>query len=101
MTRADTPLVATMGTLAFGHDELFSWLFPRQDEYPSDLRRWELIRIKARLLTPGVCGVVGETEPQDAQWEGKSQIIAFAFWQRHGGDIDREIWQGDSIVQSA
>lgn len=97
MTWADTPQAATIADDAFSKDELFPFLYPRLAQYPSDLRRWWLLRIKQRLLTPGNQSYVAETESGDKGWRGYPEIVGFALWVRSGTDARAAQWQKDSL----
>jgi hypothetical protein len=100
MTLADAPQVANIADDSLSTDELFTYLYPRREQYPSELRRWWLIRIKQRLATPGVNALVVETESGDKVWRGCPEVVGFALWIRSGKDAGAAKWQGDSLQWS-
>lgn len=95
LSRPDLPAVSQITHRAFSHDELFTWLYPHQDKYPDDLRRYQLIRLRTRLVQKGSHGFVAESEEGDAEWSGKPEILGFAFYIRGGRDEKAERWRED------
>jgi len=49
----DLPARAEIAVAAFARDEAFVPLYPPHDQFPDDLRRWWLLRIKQRLNETG------------------------------------------------
>jgi hypothetical protein len=91
MRLADAPAAATIADEAFHKDELFSWLYPNYDLYPDELRRWFLLRMKQRLIDPGVHAVVAEEN---------DEVLGYSIWRRSGRDVESAKWQQDSLVSS-
>ncbi|ORY03221.1 hypothetical protein BCR34DRAFT_605305 [Clohesyomyces aquaticus] len=97
MTREDLPEALAITNQAFSHDELFSWIYPRNDEYPDDLRRWQMIRLRTRLVTAGEHAFVAVADKTDPFWSGKPVIVGYAFFARNGKDQASEKWKHDSL----
>jgi hypothetical protein len=89
MRLADAPAAATIADEAFHNNKVFCWLFPYYDQYPNELRRWFLLRLKQRCVEPGVYVFVAE--------EG-DEILGYAVWKRLGQDSEAAKWQQDSLV---
>lgn len=100
LTRDDLPAVAAITRSSFAKDELFAWLWPKQDQYPDDIRRYQLIRLRTRLVSKGQHGFVMVTEESDADWTGKTEVVGYAFFERSGDDDAARTWQGDSLFNS-
>jgi hypothetical protein len=100
MTWTDTPAVAAIADEAFGPDELFQWIYPRQKAYKNDLRRWWLTRMKRYLAEPGVQAFVAETEEGDDEWGGRPEVVGMAVWVRSGDDAEALKWKQDSFLYS-
>lgn len=80
--------VADIGKETFANDELFAWLYPDKDQYPSDSTRWQLLRLRTRLAERGSYGFVCETEVGD---EGGDEtigpvVVEYAFFVVKGRD---------------
>ncbi|KAF2806276.1 acyl-CoA N-acyltransferase [Mytilinidion resinicola] len=99
LIRADLSSVAPIVHDTFSGDELFTWLYPHQEKYPNDLRRFQLIRLRSRLVQLGSHGFVAESEPGDAEWNGAPEILGFAFYIREGSDEKAARWRQDSIAK--
>jgi hypothetical protein len=92
MTQQDAPYVADIFNVSFATDELFSWLAPGHDQHPGDQRRGYLIRMKIRLLEPGVLAFVAVTDVDDISWTGSEEVMGYAVWRRHGEDEGSRQW---------
>ncbi|KAF2489869.1 acyl-CoA N-acyltransferase [Lophium mytilinum] len=99
LLREDLPAVAPIVHDTFSNDELFTWLYPHQEKYPNDLRRFQLIRLRSRLVQLGSHGFVAESEAGDAEWNGAPEILGFAFYIREGNDEKAAKWRQDSIAK--
>ncbi|KAF2466150.1 acyl-CoA N-acyltransferase [Lindgomyces ingoldianus] len=97
LTREDVPEVLAITQQSFVDDELFGWLYPRRNQYPNDLRRYQLIRLRTRLVSVGSYGFVAVTDETDPGWQGKPEIIGYAFFVREGTDESSKKWRHDSI----
>lgn len=100
LTREDLPAVAWMTNQTFAKDELYKWLYPHQDLYPDDLRRFQVIRLRTRLVDKGSHGFVMVTEQSDSDWTGRPEVMGFAFYVRSGDDEAGKKWQTDSWFNS-
>src|SRR5690348_12108476 len=100
ITRDDLPRVCAIAFQAFKQDELLTWLYPNQDKYPDDLRRFQVLRLRSRLVSSGQLGFVVATEEGDAGWSGKEEVVGFAFFLRCGGDEQAKKWREDSWFKS-
>lgn len=100
IARADLPAIRDIAYDAFRTDELFHWLFPGMHKYPDDLRRFQLLRIRRRIVEKGNQGWVVETEETDSEWIGEPEIMGFAFWVRSGKDGASKKWSEDSLFNS-
>ena len=100
LTRDDLPRVNSIVNETFSKDELMRWLYPRMDEYPDDVRRYQVIRLRTRMVELGSRGFVAVTEEGDAMWSGSSEILGFAFYIREGEDEAARKWRSDSLFKS-
>ena len=100
LIRSDIPAVAEITNQTFSKDELFAWLYPHQDRFPDDLRRFQLIRLRTRLVERGSNGFVAESEEGDAEWTGKPEVLGFAFYIRNGNDAGAKKWRHDPPINS-
>lgn len=98
LIRSDIPAVAEITNQTFSKDELFTWLYPHQSHFPDDLRRFQLIRLRTRLVEQGSHGFVAESEEGDAEWTGKPEVLGFAFYIRNGDDPIAEKWRKDPVM---
>lgn len=98
--REDLIEAAAIKIKAFEHDEFEAWLYPRLRQYPEDLRRSTIIRLRARLVGAGELGFVAETEEGDKDWNGKPQVTGFAYMGRCGDDEGAKQWRADSWFRS-
>jgi hypothetical protein len=89
MCLGDAHEAATIGEEAFRKDEVFTWLFPGYKQYPSEMRRWFLLRLKNRLVQQGIHVFVAEEE---------GEVLGYAVWRRVGQDAEAAKWQQDSLV---
>ncbi|PVH99442.1 acyl-CoA N-acyltransferase [Periconia macrospinosa] len=98
LTRADLPSIAQISYQAFKDDELNAYLFPKQHEYPGDLRKFQLLRLRTRFVTQGMHGWVVVTDEKDGEgmWKGKEEVVGFASLLRLGDDEKAKRWQADS-----
>lgn len=106
-TPQDIPAITDLACAAFGGDELFSWLWPRQDEYPEDMRMFMLWRNKLRMVESGCVGWVAVLEAGDelvvgdgrGQGKQEGEIVGYAFWTRSAreGDEAGMEWIRDGI----
>ncbi|KAH7113788.1 acyl-CoA N-acyltransferase [Dendryphion nanum] len=97
LTRSDLPTVGTLAFEIFRRDELYQYLYPHHSQFPDDLRRHQLIRLRHRMAEVGSHGFVTVTDETDTDWTGKSEILAFAFFIRTGDDEGGRKWRGDSV----
>jgi len=97
ITSTDIPAVMDIGSEAFRNDVLFTWLFPNGAQNPNDLRRYNLQRIRSRLVQVGLHGLVAEADEKDDKWCGKSELVGYAFWLRAGDSSEAMKWQTDSL----
>ncbi|OCL03900.1 acyl-CoA N-acyltransferase [Glonium stellatum] len=100
LIRSDIPAVAEITNQTFSKDELFTWLYPHQSHFPDDLRRFQLIRLRTRLVEQGSHGFVAESEEGDAEWTGKPEVLGFAFYIRNGDDPIAEKWRKDPVMNN-
>jgi hypothetical protein len=84
LIRSNIPAVAEITNQTFSKYELLTWLYLHQDRFPDDLRRFQLIRLRTRLVERGSHGFVAESEEGDAAWAGKPEVLGFAFYIRNG-----------------
>ncbi|GME25123.1 acyl-CoA N-acyltransferase [Neofusicoccum parvum] len=94
MIQDDVPRVTDLAVSCFGPDKLWSWLYPRRNEHPDDLRRYMGLRVRQRLVEPGTRGIIAETEASDAE------VAGFAFGARNGGDEAAKKWEADCPAHS-
>lgn len=103
--REDLSRVLDICVACFSDDELFRWLYPHQDKFPNDLRRFQLIRLRARLVQQGGQGYVAESEPgckcSGCGGEEKRTILGFGFFIRLGNDEAGRRWKADSWDRKA
>ncbi|KAF2843540.1 acyl-CoA N-acyltransferase [Patellaria atrata CBS 101060] len=83
--RPDIPAVAAISTAAFGDDDLHRWLFPNRHLSPNDLYRLQLLKARRRFVEPSRLCIVAETEPGDAGWRGKPEVVGKAVFELRGG----------------
>ncbi|KAF2190005.1 acyl-CoA N-acyltransferase [Zopfia rhizophila CBS 207.26] len=100
MRRGDITAAGSITFQTFASDELFAWLYPRMHIYPDDARRWQLIRLRSRLVGVGSRGFVAVTEEGDLDWHGAPEVVGYAFYVREGNDEAAQKWQVDSIFNS-
>ena len=100
LIRSDIPAVAEITNQIFSKDKLFTWLYPHQDRFPDDLRRFQMIRLRTRLVERGSHGFVAESEEGDAEWTGKPEVLGFAFYIRNGNDAGAKKWRHDPPINS-
>ena len=100
LLRADLPRVLEICVACFSDDDLFRWMYPHQEKYANDLRRFQLILLRARLVQQGGQGYVAETEPGCAcsgcDGEERKRIVGFGFSSRAGHDEAGRRWRADS-----
>ena len=100
MVRSDISRVVDICNACFSEDELFRWLYPHQDKYPNDLRRFQLIRLRTRFVQQGSQGYVAETEPgcacKGCNGEAVARIVGFGFFIREGNDEVAQKWRAES-----
>jgi ribosomal protein S18 acetylase RimI-like enzyme len=100
LLHADLPRVLDILGTCFSDDALFHWLYPHQGKYPNDLRRFQLIRLRVRLVQQGGQAYVAETEPGCAcsgcDGEEGKRIVGFGFFIRVGDDEAGRRWRADS-----
>ncbi|KAF2260146.1 acyl-CoA N-acyltransferase [Lojkania enalia] len=99
ITREDLPQAVAISNSIFRNDELFAWLFPRQHVYPDDLRRFQFLRFRTRLMMVGCHGFVMVTEESDPYWTGKEEVVGYAFFERTGDDAAAQKWRQDTIFR--
>jgi hypothetical protein len=100
LTRDDFQDVQDIVTEAFAHDRLFDWMMPGRKIYPNDILRYQMIRLRTRIVSQGQHGIVLVTEEGDPDWSGKPEIAGFAFWIRSGDDEIGKKWMADPIANS-
>jgi hypothetical protein len=86
MTHFDVRVVADIGKETFANDELFAWLYSYKDQDPNDSTRWQLLRLRTRLVERGSHGFVSETEAGDDGWDATIEPVAvgYAFFHCEG-----------------
>ncbi|KZF24051.1 hypothetical protein L228DRAFT_281163 [Xylona heveae TC161] len=89
--------MATLSASAFKADGLFAWLHPRSDVYYGDFRRYFINRNKTLFNSCGTIIWVMVTDEKDAHWTGKSEIMGYAVWKRHGQTETAKAWQRDTL----
>ncbi|KAH7377796.1 acyl-CoA N-acyltransferase [Pyrenochaeta sp. MPI-SDFR-AT-0127] len=77
LSRSDIPRVAAIALAAFEKDELYTFLYPRLQDYPDDFRRYQLISLRSRFVRLGCHGYVAVTD--------RDEIMGYAFFQRVAG----------------
>ncbi|KAF1986776.1 acyl-CoA N-acyltransferase [Aulographum hederae CBS 113979] len=92
-TLDDIPQLARIAASTFAKDELFTWMYPRMDQYPDDMYHWFLIKTKIRFNGLGSHVFVAEVE--DAG--GKRTIAGQAVWERGGKDEEAKKWKSDTF----
>ncbi|KAF2678506.1 acyl-CoA N-acyltransferase [Lentithecium fluviatile CBS 122367] len=97
ITREDLPRIGAITSQTFENDELFAWLYPNKDKHPDDLRRYQMIRLRSRIVGVGQLGFVTVTEEGDTGWKGKPEITGYAFFVRCGDDEGAKRWKMDSL----
>jgi hypothetical protein len=102
MTSSDIRVVADIGRETFANDELFAWLYPHKDQYPNDSTRWQLLRLRTRLVERGSQGFVCETDAGDDGWDATigPVIVGYAFFIMKGSGEKAQRWQTESIANS-
>ncbi|PSN65915.1 acyl-CoA N-acyltransferase [Corynespora cassiicola Philippines] len=78
MTREDLPQVAEITHAVFLQDDHYRYMYPRQEQYPEDMRRYQLIRLRTRLVTAGSHAFVAVND--------KGKVTGYAFFERSGND---------------
>jgi len=100
LIRSDIPRVLEISGACFSSDELFRWMYPHQDRYPNDLRRYQLVRLRTRLVQQGGQGYVAETEAgcgcKGCSGEDGGRIVGFGFFIREGRDEAARKWRAES-----
>lgn len=100
ITRDDVTQVGAITFASFRNDEALRWLYPRLDQYPDDLRRYQIKRLRSRLVGLGQLGFVAVTEEGDLDWNGKSEVVGYAFIVRVGDDEAAKKWKDNSLFKS-
>lgn len=102
MTHSDVRVVADVGKETFANDELFAWLYPYKGQYPNDSTRWQLLRLRARLVERGSHGFVSETEAGDDGWDVTigPVIVGYAFFIVKGSGEQAQKWRTESLMNS-
>lgn len=102
VSRSDITTIAEIGNATFADDALNNWLYPGKKQYPDDSRRWQILRLRSRLVEPGSYGLVCETESGDDVWNetAGSQIIGYIFFIAKGQGEEVEKWQNDCLMNS-
>ncbi|KAF2759349.1 acyl-CoA N-acyltransferase [Pseudovirgaria hyperparasitica] len=95
-TIADAPYAAEVSFAAYWNNELYCWLYPQRDKYPSDLIESLRIRNKIGFLSPGVVSTVAVTDENDGLGD-PGRIIGFAVWRRFGSDPEAQKWMHDRL----
>lgn len=95
ITRDDIPSVSAITFQSFRNDEAHRWLYPNLNKYPDDLRRFQIIRLRTRLVGVGQLGFVVVTEEGDAEWNGKQEVMGYAYLLRCGEDEGAKQWRVD------
>jgi len=100
MTHFDVRVVADIGKETFANDELFAWLYPYKDQYPNDSTRWQLLRLRTRLVERGSHGFVSETEAGDDGWNATigPVVVGYVFFIVKGSGEEAQKWQTDSLM---
>jgi hypothetical protein len=102
MTRFDVRVVADIGKETFANDELFSWLYPYKDQYPNDSARWQMLRLRTRLVERGSHGFVCETEAGDDGWDATvgPVTVGYVFFIVKGSGEEAQKWRTESVMNS-
>jgi hypothetical protein len=102
MTHFDVRVVADIGKETFANDELFAWLYPYKDQYPNDSTRWQLLRLRTRLVERGSHGFVSETEAGDDGWDVTigPVVVGYAFFIVKGSGEEAQKWRTESLMNS-
>ena len=100
VTRNDLPEIGDLIFHTFQNDGLFKYLYPHQNQYPDDLRRQHLLRLRNRFVEVGSHGFVTVTDQSDADWKGTTEITGIAFCVRTGDDEVARRWRKDSLFNS-
>lgn len=100
LTRDDFQEVQDIITEAFVDDKFFDWLTPRRKIYPEDILRYQMIRLRTRIVGRGQHGIALVTEEGDPGWSGKPEIAGFSFFVRSGDDEAGKKWMVDPISNS-
>jgi hypothetical protein len=102
MTYFDVRVVANIGKETFANDELFAWLYPFKDQYPNDSARWQLLRLRTRIVERGSHGFVCETEAGDDGWDAAigSVIVGYTFFIVKGSGEEAQKWRTEPLLNS-
>ncbi|KAF2670029.1 Chitosanase-domain-containing protein [Microthyrium microscopicum] len=100
MTYSDVGAVADIGKEVFANDKLFNWLYPYKNQFPNDSHRWQMLRLRRRLLERGSHGFVCETETGDNDWDETEGpvIVGYIFFIVKGNGEETQKWQIDSFM---
>ena len=88
---SDISAVADVQAAAFTDDELFTWLYPRRQEYPWTYRHDWLLSIRRRIAQPDLKIFVAEVD---------GDVVGCAVWERVGEDENTAKWHNDSMSKS-
>jgi hypothetical protein len=100
LTRGDLPKVKEITFQTFKNDEMYTYLHPNLNQYPDDLRRIMMIRLRTRIVGVGQIGLVAVTDEGDNSWTGRPEIAGYAYLIRLGNDEGAKRWQTDSLFRS-
>ena len=100
LLREDIPLLSSIASEVFWDDDLFAWLCPHRDRYADDFRAYFVRRYRIRCASLLSHMFVAETEETDAEWQGSSQLVGGAVWERRGNSNAARSWQSDSFFKS-
>jgi predicted N-acetyltransferase YhbS len=88
---SDVSAIADLQAAAFADDELFTWLYPRRQEYPWNYRHDWLLSIRRRIAQSDLKIFVAEVD---------GDVVGCAVWKRTGEDENAAKWYNDSLHKS-
>jgi hypothetical protein len=88
---SDVSSVADLQAAAFAGDELFTWLYPRRQDYQWTYRHDWLLSIRRRMAQPNLKIFVAELN---------GDVVGCAVWKRTGEDENAAKWYNDSLSKS-
>ena len=102
MERSDLSVCADIADAAFHADELFSRIYTRYHEFPTECRAWWLTRLKQRIVEPQTIALVAEeASDKDSIPTTKKEVVGFAVYLRLGKDARaQEMLRKDTLLNS-